>query len=541
MQSIHDPLISLKEAEQLIFNKIIVIPQERFYQKITRKNNNLLSVKISINNNRLFFHEKNLIIFSSLVNNFEIPILDTNLFRNHYKVPDGLISTTKVLVKDPKYVQLNMLESESLFNYRNKEFHHLRNSLLSAFLFSIGHLNQFLTFKKLLNFFVEDDIVYSALEPHFSNDDFVKIEIPNNYSTGLERLSGVLISFMKAIAASNNNLDKESIKQWGKRIITAKPETITDFLNKLQLCDEKFPHDWQSYKSFIYVLLYFAYAKEEIQNSKVFFTDDYLDKLKLNRDEVLFWKSFIKGFLSKQINNIYLIESLKEWQFNIELIAFCKVNSIPIQNYANICFHDIINESLPYDFQNLSEENKDIIAKEYFAIVSKKAKSKIERISDIDSLWHDDDKKSVKNKLYSKSLLINFCDNFKISEKLTNILKNLPENSNLKALLLINNVDYSKYDVFSLEFRQMEKDFINSLQSYFNKKVIILNTNSFQINVNDLVRNLKIIIEENSIRNVKDIFVFNSKDNLDLTKIVISAIPNIVFWDNKKPYYFVLT
>lgn len=539
MKLINEPLISLKEAENLIFKKIIVLPEDRISEKTIRSKN--LSVKLNINKKCAFFHDNNLIVLSSLVNEFEIPVADENLFRNHYKVPEGIISTTKVIVRDPKNIQLELWGNDPQINYKNSEFCFLRNSLLSAFLFSIGNSSHFLAFKESLKFLRDNDILYNSLEPHFSNGDFIKIEMPNNYSIGLERLSGTLVSFMKAVANSNNNLDKESIKDWGKKIITSKPESSNDFLDKLQICNSSFPVDWESYKSFIYVLLYFAYAKEEILNSKIFFTDNLIEKMQLNRDEVLFWEKFFKGFFSERINNIYLIQSLKEWQFNIELIAFCKANRVPVQDYIDFCFNDIIAETLPFDFQNLSEENKDIIANEYFAMASMRAKSSIERISDLKSLWPDDVKKTKKNILYSKPLLISFCNNFKTSKEFNNVLINFPENSKSKAVVFINSIDFSKEDIFSLEFRQKEKDFISNLERHTDKKIIVLNTNSSQINQNDLTRNLKKIFEDNSIKSTKNIFVYNSIDNQELTKVVISAIPNTIFWDDKKLYYFLFT
>lgn len=105
-----------------------------------------------------------MIILSSIIDEFEIPTLDVNLFKNHYKIPEGLISTDKVLVREgvPE-----LFKDEDRFIYNDIAYLNFRNALISSFLHSINNNKRFLVYKALLESLNDDDIIYKSLEPHF--------------------------------------------------------------------------------------------------------------------------------------------------------------------------------------------------------------------------------------------------------------------------------------------------------------------------------------------------------------------------------------
>ena len=76
--------------------------------------------------------------------------------------------------------------------------------------------------------------------------------------------------------------------------------------------------------------LYFAYAKEDLIADKNLIYNELINKFNFVLEDIELWDSFFRGFLSSKIINIYLIASLRDWQFNIEIIAFCKANACKI-------------------------------------------------------------------------------------------------------------------------------------------------------------------------------------------------------------------
>ena len=122
------PLLSLKEIEDLIFKKVVSIPQ--FIYDGRKKRSRDLSIKLTINEDKLLLHNGNVIILSSIIDEFEIPTLDVNLFKNHYKIPEGLISTDKVLVREgvPE-----LFKDEDRFIYNDIAYLNFRNALISSY------------------------------------------------------------------------------------------------------------------------------------------------------------------------------------------------------------------------------------------------------------------------------------------------------------------------------------------------------------------------------------------------------------------------
>ena len=527
------PLLSLKEIEDLIFKKVVSIPQ--FIYDGRKKRSRDLSIKLTINEDKLLLHNGNVIILSSIIDEFEIPTLDVNLFKNHYKIPEGLISTDKVLVREgvPE-----LFKDEDRFIYNDIAYLNFRNALISSFLHSINNNKRFLVYKALLESLNDDDIIYKSLEPHFLNGDFNKIQIPNNYSEGLERLSSALISFMKAVGNSDFPFDKDALKLWAKKVLSSKPSHRSDFIDKLILLDKDFPLDWEGYKAFLYVFLYFAYAKEDLIADKNLIYNELINKFNFVLEDIELWDSFFRGFLSSKIINIYLIDSLRDWQFNIEIIAFCKANNISFNDYQGLCFNKISDQKLPFDFENLKELDKDVIAKELVSLATKRNIKNVNRISTVDGLWPLGDKQTDKKRVYGKKILVVFINDFKQGLDVSKLIINIPDNAKTESIIFINFIKNIEEDLFSLEFHKMESEFYNSVKSMVMQEINVLNVDIRKPNSKDLARNLKKIFEENKLSSLKDIFVYQSGAYEDITRVIISSIPITIFWDDIEKYHY---
>ena len=150
---------------------------------------------------------------------------------------------------------------------------------------------KFSVYQESMKFIEEDSIVSDTLEQHLVLGDFVKIEIPANYSLGLERLVGALKSIKEAVLKTTLNFDKASLGVWIKKIVNARPTDNKTFFDSLVLCDFYYPKDWEGYKSFFTTLLFFAFAKDEIAHTNQGLPLEFAENLKLNESEVKFWNT----------------------------------------------------------------------------------------------------------------------------------------------------------------------------------------------------------------------------------------------------------
>ena len=84
----------------------------------------------------------------------------------------------------------------------------------------------------------------------------------------------------------------------------------------------------------------------------------------------------------------------------------------------------------------------------------------------------------------------------------------------------------------------MENEFYNSVKSMVMQEINVLNVDIRKPNSKDLARNLKKIFEENKLSSLKDIFVYQSGAYEDITRVIISSIPNTIFWDDNEKYHY---
>lgn len=536
--------ISLKEAESLIFNKMVAIPSSRLIEVKKRGGN--YSIIPELDHSKVFVLKNHIIIFSSAVKNFDIPKDDFNLFRNHYRVPVGLLSTSDVKFKDVKKVtvknevtgNLGYSFDEEKFDFNLNDFTLLRNALFSSFLSSLKNDSALDVFKESSLFIANDDIAYKALQPHMVIRDFVKVQKEGNYSVVVERFRGVLAAVWAAAKIQETNLQKDILQKWIKDIIDSNPTNTTDFCEKLILCDICFPKDWEGYKTFIYVLTYLSFGKEDLLEIRKGFPKDLAEKLQINFAEVQFWNSFFYGLFSDKVANIYLIESLREWQFFIELLSFCKANNIALASLDKFSFDTFLSSQLPIQITSMSKEYKEKIALEYYKLSSNSKANKISIISDLPEIFKEIPIDSKKKVNANKPVIIGYAKDFKVLGNFRKVLSSTSENTKTSTIVVINEIVETEEDIFSLDFEKKLNDFKSNLEYAISKKFEVLITIPEKSNKNDLIRNLKKIFSENKVKDDKSIFVVDYKHNEEVSKCIVSALPATLFWDKDSKFHF---
>ena len=544
---INSLLISLKETESLVFNKLLVVPNSRPLNIKSRKLD--FSIKVELDKEKVFVFRDEIFILSSAVKSFEIPKDDFNLFKNHYHIPVGKILTVEVKVKDVVKTQ-NKGDVQKKFDFFTENgtskfeldsYKFFRNALVSTLIASMNSEEKFSVYQESMKFIEEDSIVSDTLEQHLVLGDFVKIEIPANYSLGLERLVGALKSIKEAVLKTTLNFDKASLGVWIKKIVNARPTDNKTFFDSLVLCDFYYPKDWEGYKSFFTTLLFFAFAKDEIAHTNQGLPLEFAENLKLNESEVKFWNTFFKGLFSEKVTNIYLPESLRDLQFYCELLALRKTNvQFAYQNELPL-LDNILNQKLPLNYKNPSIEEQQIIADEYSALVEEKPKLNTSIFTNINEVLIQIPTASKKTLKSNRLLLFAFTKDFKITSEVRKFLNLSSSNSKTKIFVIINQIDKTKEDIFSLEFEKLLNDFKDIISTITDIHTEVLMVRGKEENYNDLLRNLRKIYADNNLKSTKNLFLLDNFENQKIPQKIIEAIPNTIFWDSEKKYYYVMT
>lgn len=544
---INSLLISLKETESLVFNKLLVVPNSRLLDVKSRKLD--FSIKVELNKEKVFVFRDKIFILSSAVKSFEIPKDDFNLFKNHYHIPVGKILTVEVKVKDVVKSQ-NRGDVQKKFDFFTENesskfeldsYKFFRNALFSTLIASVSSEEKFSVFQESMKFIEEDSIVYDTLEQHLVLGDFVKIEIPANYSLGLERLIGVLKSIKEAVLKTALDFDKASLGVWIKKIVNARPTDNKTFSDSLVLCDFYYPKDWEGYKSFFTTLLFFAFAKDEIAHTNQGLPLEFAENLNLNENEVKFWNTFFKGLFSEKVTNIYLPESLRDLQFYCELLALRKTNVQFADQNELLLLDNILNQKLPLNYKNPSIEEQQIIADEYSALVEEKPKLNTSIFTNINEVLIQIPTASKKTLKSNRLLLFAFTKDFRITSEVRKFLNLSSNNSKTKIFVIINQIDKTKEDIFSLEFEKLLNNFKDIIAAITDIHTEVLMVRGKEENYNDLLRNLRKIYADNNLKRTKNLFLLDNFENQKIPQKIIEAVPNTIFWNSEKQYYYVMT
>lgn len=310
--------ISLKEAEELIFNSCLIVREDRFDVKRAQ---GLLGISLYLNGNMLSNHGVNKLILFSAINYFEVPENDKNLFINHYRIPLGLLKTSGRKVRDVSknemaiddyvynfdgYVQLrNGLFSMMHKVYENISNNQLRQSLMNTFK-EFNFLSELK--KKLLHELIKESKfpILTVKVDKFVTDNFFRVTwwgkfIVENYIPKLN---------------IKDEKDVISIRKWLRGFLE-----FNDFDN-LNKNINTIPEELKAEIDFLLGYYLAAFYKESFNSENNFFDDLYNLIHYENKDEVLSWVSFFTSIFKENEQAIYFVKALKEESFKIEKLAF---------------------------------------------------------------------------------------------------------------------------------------------------------------------------------------------------------------------------
>ncbi|MDT0293527.1 hypothetical protein ACFQ3R_13125 [Mesonia ostreae] len=328
--------ISLKESENLVFNKLIIIPKSRFQISRAQKD---WSIALFVIEENLIEHNERLFITSGSVIKYEIPEKEENLFINHFRVPKGLLVIAKREVRDSQNIEDKInFPDEAGFSPEINLFKGFRRGLVQNYSL----------------------IINDNLSKEFSEEVFAVI---NN----LEALSEFKVNFIKEIISqgfypikerNDGNFYTEAVKRFNwlgafifKEFPRIKEVSEEDLKNAKQwLLNLKDKEDSKTilksianvpdifFEEFEFIIGYYVAASffEETNTGENYFLEikNYLKKLKLEKNyKALFWSIFFKAIFKEEVDFLYLIPSIQNQQRRIE----CKLIELLFDGLSVSC------------------------------------------------------------------------------------------------------------------------------------------------------------------------------------------------------------
>lgn len=312
--------ISLKEAEDLVFNRILEIP---IYRKNISKAQSIYSVSLEINEDFLIETNSNYIILFSAVLSFEIPEKDKSLFLLHFKLPEGLISTKTRLVRDKAPKEENLFDDTQTIISSDK-FLLLRNAFVGTYnltCLEIQNKTTITTVKEIFQDLVHSsnfkkELIFGLLEKGKYPIKEVKTE---KFVTDRFYRAVWLLTIVKSnlLPESLEDMKKvEEVKKWMKDLLEIDDlSVINECLNNVpELFDEE-----------INCLLgyYFATNRfEEFQNEKKGISQ-FISQLNYQHKEELFiWTTFFFSMFDEDLPYLHFSPLIQDEVYKIERIAF---------------------------------------------------------------------------------------------------------------------------------------------------------------------------------------------------------------------------
>jgi hypothetical protein len=343
--------ITLKEAENLIFKRFLIIPNSRL--KVT-KAKELFSINIWVNNLGLVkIDEHNLTILFSAINTFEIPEVEKSLFNNNFFIPAGMIKEISRKFKDE--TDTRFFKSEEMIE-TIQFYSHLRNGFVGVYKELITNNNKnsvntignnfFQIFKKLTPF-------KSAIIKEFIvNNDFPLLQFdPNTFRANrayrvawfLKKTSDILINGSK-IAEEKTEKQKASTKEWFKDLLNNNNTvSLPKFIATI-------PEELTEEQAFIIGYYFVAFNNEELlENPKSI--KSILEVVPANiKEETYLWAYFFFSMLNKNILRLFFLKSFQSNAINLEKLALHTALNIENKT-SDFIFSDLEFINLPLQNQ----------------------------------------------------------------------------------------------------------------------------------------------------------------------------------------------
>lgn len=325
--------VTLKEVENLIFNKYLEVEKERL--EIGRAQG-LFGIDLNLNLEDLIQKEDKLVILFSAITRIGIPQNDERLFIRHYKVPAGLLALEGRNIRDQSKEEIPFPEQEKEEQKELKDYKQLRHGMVgmvyNAYQMKTVGLDQNSMVKALQDVAALSPLKRQLLTTLLEYDEIPILEVRMDKIVTNHFFRVVWwAKFIKDHYLDTLNLKDEvrekSISYWLRGFLEF--DNI-EHLNK-QLAET--PDELRGEIDFL-LGYYFAVVNFESYS----YTNDFIQTLyeRINyefKDELFNWISFFISFYTPTTNRIYFVESLRESIFEIEKLAYgLAVNSMEIND-----------------------------------------------------------------------------------------------------------------------------------------------------------------------------------------------------------------
>lgn len=328
--------LSLKEAENLVFNKLIVIPKTRLHIERAQKD---WSIALFIEKETLIEFEEQLILIAGGVCKYEIPEKEENLFLNHFRVPKGLVVVVNRKYRDIKNeVDEIKFPNEVDYTQEIKFFKIIRRGLLQCYALAINNtiskefskeaINGINTLNGLSTFkfnFIKELILNEFYPIKERNDGNFHPEFVKRFNW----LGSYIFNEFPQIKELNGN-DVNEAKKW---LLNLKDK---ENCKAVQKAIGNVPNIF--FEEFEFIMGYYMAASfyEEANIGDDYYNEiiNQLKKVELNKNnKILFWAIFFQAIFKHDLDFLYVIRSVQKQQQRIE----CKIMQLLFRNIELSC------------------------------------------------------------------------------------------------------------------------------------------------------------------------------------------------------------
>ncbi len=331
--------LSLKEVEDLIFNRIIEIPSNRL---LINKAQGLFSVSVKLNEDLLIQRNLNLVILFSAIRKFEAPEKEKTLFLLHYRIPEGLVTLLSSRMVRDGINNEGKLFDQTKDNIPKKEFLYLRSGCVGMYnLTCTFHKNEHIldsvktVFKLIFEGSSFRDILFSGL---LTNVGFPIKEVQTQKFVTERYFRAVwLLTILKeSILNLSQNIEQDKIenaKKWMRDLLEIDDMSVIH--NCLKTIPEVFQDEIDCILGYYFAVTRFEEYKSD-KNSFIQFINN-LDYAK--KEDLLSWAIFFLSINDDEIPYLYFSPLIQNDIYEIESNVYHFLTSkekVSLTKLANI-------------------------------------------------------------------------------------------------------------------------------------------------------------------------------------------------------------
>jgi len=365
--------ISLREAESLVFNKILVLQKYREGVERAQKD---WSIAIYLKHEPIRLKEDYLLILSGNINYFEIPAKEESLFFNHFKIPKGLYRTVDRKYRDDKksidafdHTAENILTDE-----KTRVFKGIRRGLLQCLQLAFNKKID-KNFDKVVIDYVNDfenldsfhlDFIKEVIKSDFY--PFIQVRDGHFHTEAFNRFVWIgkyTVEYLSSLKSYSQE-EVEEGRAWLRQL------SDKENVDLIVETTKNYPLILEEHYEFLlgYYIAASFYEESKVGEGYYFYLEQILDKFRLGKNKVvLFWAIFFQSIFKDEIDFLYFLPSIQKEQEIIEK----KIVSIVLNNIEI----DSTNIELP----RLNEDNRLI---EYIQLIKGGELKELKKISAVE-------------------------------------------------------------------------------------------------------------------------------------------------------------